>query len=284
MPLDAFLRQRSKPVIFTVSFLLVIVLWLLDYSTGPDMSFVLFYLLPLFLTAWYVGRNAGMAISILSGAAWYSADVLGAQFPSHPAVPYWNVVTKLGFFLVVNCTISSLRVSLDRERGTARTDYLTRVANSRYFAEVAEQELKRAGRYQHPFTMAYMDIDNFKEVNDGWGHSSGDALLVLVADILVRSVRSTDTVARLGGDEFALLMPETGYEASSAAIRKVRESLQEAVDRKGWPVTFSIGVVTFLTPPETADQMIREADRVMYTVKHGGKNGINHEKMEYPPA
>jgi diguanylate cyclase (GGDEF)-like protein len=252
----------------------------IDYLTGPDISVVVLYLFPVFLVIWFAGPGAGMVISLLSGIAWFTADVLTDLSSSHPSVPYLNFITKLGFFLIVNATVSSLRTSLDRERELARTDYVTAVANSRYFAEIASQEIRRAGRYQHPFTVAYLDIDDFKHVNDTWGHSTGDALLVRVAATIRESIRATDTVARLGGDEFALLLPETGYDASDVVVRKVRENMLAAMRERGWPVTFSIGMVTFLLPPDNVDGMIRAADGFMYEVKHSGKNSIMHRQIK----
>jgi diguanylate cyclase (GGDEF)-like protein len=279
-----FLQRQSKQCIVSAGIVLVLFLWVIDYLTGPDFSFVVFYLLPVFFVTWLAGKNAGIAISLMSGLAWFVADILTMSAASHPSIPYLNLVSKLGFFLIVNLTISSLRVSLEREREMARTDFLTQVANSRYFAEIAATEIKRAGRYQHPFTVAYLDIDDFKSVNDRWGHSTGDELLALAADTIKINIRVTDSIARLGGDEFALLLPETGYEAASVVLEKVRQSLQAAMARKEWPVTFSIGVVTFRTPPDTVDSMIRIADAFMYSVKHSGKNRIKHREIEYQAA
>jgi len=284
MQVIEFLQRQSKRCIVSAGVVQVLVLWIIDYVTGPDFSFVVFYLFPVFLVTWFAGKQAGIAISLMSGIAWFVADVLTATADVRGAIPYLNLVTKLGFFLVVNFTISSLKVSLEREREMARTDYLTRVANSRYFAEIASNEIKRAGRYLHPFTVAYLDIDDFKSVNDRWGHSTGDQLLALVADTIRSNIRATDSIARLGGDEFVFLLPETGYDAASVVIQKVNQSLQAAMGRKGWPVTFSIGVVTFRTPPDSVDGMIRVADAFMYSVKHSGKNRIQHQEIEYQAA
>lgn len=280
MPLAEFLRRRSPTCVVTAGTALVVLVGGIDYATGPDISLVVLYLFPVFLVTWFAGTGIGMVISVLSGIAWFTADVLTAASYAHPSVPYLNFCTKLGFFLIVNATVSSLRTSLDRERELARTDYVTAVANSRYFSEIASQEIRRAGRYLHPFTVAYLDIDDFKQVNDAWGHSTGDSLLVQVASTLRENIRSTDTVARLGGDEFALLLPETGYEASDVVVRKVRESMLAAMRAQHWPVTFSIGVVTFLTPPANVDEMIKVADKFMYEVKHAGKNSIVHRQIE----
>jgi diguanylate cyclase (GGDEF)-like protein len=279
-----FLQRQPKWSIVAAGTVLVLGLWFVDYITGPDLSFVVFYLLPVFLVAWYANRIAAVVIALLSGIAWFSADVLTMQPGSHPLVPYWNVVTKIGFFLIVNQMMASLRGGLERERQMARIDHLTGVANSRHFSEIASQEIRRAGRYQHPFTLAYLDIDDFKRVNDTEGHSAGDALLVTAASSIRDAIRATDVIARLGGDEFAVLLPETGFEASSVVIQKVAESLRAVMMRKGWPVTFSIGAVTFAVPPESVDSMIRAADGFMYAAKHGGKDRILHRLINEKAA
>jgi diguanylate cyclase (GGDEF)-like protein len=284
MNVNEFFQRQSRTCIVTSGGVLVLLLWFIDYVTGPDFSFVVFYLLPVFLVTWFAGKSAGITISLLSGVAWFVADVLTMADGVHPAIPYLNLASKLGFFLLVNYTVSSLKTSLERERDMARTDYVTRVANSRYFAEIASQEIKRAGRYRHPFTVAYLDIDDFKRVNDRWGHSTGDELLALVADTIRNNIRATDMVARLGGDEFALLLPETGYDAAAVVVQKVHGSLLSAMGGKAWPVTFSIGVVTFRTPPDSVDGMLKVADAFMYSVKHSGKNRIKHREIEYQAA
>lgn len=280
----AFLQRQSRLRIVGAGVVLVLCLAFGDYITVPGISFVVFYLFPVFLVTWFAGEGAGIVISLLSGLAWFATDVLTATGYTHPAVPYVNLVTKLWFFLIVNHMLSALRKSLDRERDMARTDFLTRVANSRYFSELAQAEINRAGRYDHPFTIAYLDIDDFKPVNDRWGHSTGDQLLITAARTIQENIRSTDVVARMGGDEFALLLPETGFEAAAVVVRKVQESLLSAMESRHWPVTFSVGVVTFVTPPDTVDSMIKVADGFMYAVKHRGKNHVVHKQMKYGAA
>jgi diguanylate cyclase (GGDEF)-like protein len=89
-------------------------------------------------------------------------------------------------------------------------------------------------------------------------------------------------VARLGGDEFAILMPETGEDAARTVVRRVRHRLLEVMRAEGWPVTFSIGVVTWDTPPDSVDEMLRAADDLMYTAKRHGKNAIRHKSSACP--
>jgi diguanylate cyclase (GGDEF)-like protein len=170
-----------------------------------------------------------------------------------------------------------LKNTLELKEQLAKTDFLTGVTNARSFFELADLEINRAKRYQHPFTLAYIDLDNFKTVNDTYGHLIGDSLLRLVADTIRNNIRVTDVYARLGGDEFAVLLPETNPEQSEIAINKVQTQLLDEMKKNNWPVTFSIGAVTFLTPPESVDEMIKKADNLMYSAKKNGKNTKKRE-------
>ncbi len=138
-------------------------------------------------------------------------------------------------------------------------------------------EINRARRYDRPFTVVCIDLDNFKTVNDCFGHSTGDMILRSVARTLQENIRVTDTLARLGGDEFAILLPETGRSVAETILRKVRKINLDIMRRHGWPVTLSIGVVTFARPPSTVDETLRKADQLMYAAKNSGKNSIRYE-------
>jgi len=164
-----------------------------------------------------------------------------------------------------------------QEKQLSRIDFLTGIKNRRYFIELANMEINRTRRYEHPFTMLCIDLDNFKVVNDSFGHSTGDILLRLVARTIWENIRVTDTVARLGGDEFAILMPETGRDVAEVIIQRVQKINLDYMRKHGWPVTLSIGVVTFTNPPSTVDEVLRISDRLMYTAKKNGKNRIEYE-------
>jgi diguanylate cyclase (GGDEF)-like protein len=126
-------------------------------------------------------------------------------------------------------------------------------------------------------TLAYIDCDNFKAVNDQFGHHAGNNLLCLVADTIKSTIRITDMVARLGGDEFAILLPETGAEQANSVILKIQNDLLGAMRKDGWKITFSMGVVTYIKSANTSDEVIGMADRLMYDAKNAGKNMIRHE-------
>lgn len=171
---------------------------------------------------------------------------------------------------------SELRSALERESRLSRTDPATGVANRRLFVEFAKLEIETAHKYKHPLTVVYIDIDNFKIINDTCGHHTGDRVLQTVAETIKDSLRETDVVARLGGDEFAILLPKSEYEPAQIVIRRVQKRLLESMERQKLSTTFSIGAVTFTQPPSSVDEMLKQADSLMYLVKNNGKNQIEH--------
>ena len=273
----------SKVTIITAGLLLVALLGVANYLSGPDVSFLIFYTAPIFLAAWYVGRGAGLLMCAASALSWLLAASGTFDHYASPLMLYWNVAVRLGFMLILSHIASAFKKSLEQEREMARTDFLTGAFNGRHFDGLAAAEISRARRHNHPFTVAYMDVDDFKLVNDRHGHSAGDRLLRVVAETIRRNVRVVDSVARLGGDEFAVLMPETGAEAAEVVVRRVRRRLLEAARAEGWPVTFSVGVVTWDTPPDSVDELLRAADEQMYTAKRLGKNAVRHKVSHARP-
>ena len=164
--------------------------------------------------------------------------------------------------------------SFGGERNRSQTDPLTGIPNRRSFFEHLGTESHRARRYSRSISLAYIDLDHFKEINDAFGHETGDRLLAVVAGVIKRDIRQIDVVARLGGDEFALLLPETDSEAATMALNKIQRSLQAAMKQRQWPVTFSVGLVTFQPPPDSIQSMVNAADQAMYTAKRNGRGRL----------
>ena len=269
----SWLERQPKALVWVLSLALVIAVSLVDYATPKDYSFTIVYLLPLALASWVLGRRAGIFISLLAAACWLAADAVATLSYSSALVPLWNTVTRLGIFLLVSLLLPAVRRELAQQQVLAITDSTTGLVNRRGFLRRLEQEMQRSQRYSHPFSIAFVDLDNFKGVNDRLGHVEGDRLLRMLAAVLDRSFRATDTVARLGGDEFALLMPETPPENARTAADKLVACREEfAVESGG--LTLSAGVITFLAPPPSISHALRAADRLMYEAKEAGKNTI----------
>lgn len=259
---------------------LVILIGVIDYQTGYELAFSLFYLIPICLATWVSGRDLGLLMSILSACAWYLADVLSGHIYSSPLVYLWNTGIRLGFFSVMTYTLAALRESLTHERNLSRTDHLTGAANTRAFLELIQFEIDRFERYQHPFTVVYIDLDNFKAVNDRFGHLIGDKVLHAIVLEIRKRLRKTDVVGRLGGDEFGLFLPETGQDAAQVVVKKIRTGILAAMELRKLPVTASFGVVTCQGVPPSAETLIKSADELMYSIKNHGKNGIGYSVYE----
>jgi diguanylate cyclase (GGDEF)-like protein len=192
---------------------------------------------------------------------------------------YWGTFSNLRSRERVEKALSEsesrLKSLLAGEHELARIDSLTTVPNRRAFYETLDRERVRSLRYRRPFTIAYVDLDNFKKVNDTLGHAVGDDLLVQVAAGLRSNLRGSDYVGRLGGDEFAILLPETDATAAELVLSKLRLRLLEEMKAHSWQVTFSIGAATFLDPPDSVDVIIRMADETMYAIKAHGKDNVS---------
>lgn len=209
---------RSPIALLVLAVATIGVLAWLDRLTGTEVSLTALYLIPVAVVAWYLGKSEGRAIALIAGAAQVAADLsAGNGTPDLPVIA-WNAVMIIGLSFVVGEVLTRLHRSLDGEHLLARTDPLTGVANSRSFHELAAAELERSRRYDRPFTIACLDLDHFKSVNDTLGHATGDRLLHDVGLVLRAGLRRVDIVARLGGDEFTLLLPETEAEAAAVAL------------------------------------------------------------------
>ena len=251
----------------------------LDVLTGYEIGLSLFYLIPIVAVSWFAGWPFGVTVASASSLAWYIAEILSGPTYSSSWIPIWNSFIRLTFFFITVFSVKEAK-ELDRERSFSRVDYTTGAMNSRFFRVLAQREIDRSARSRQPFTAAYVDLDNFKMINDVFGHTIGDEALRTVADTMQQNLRKTDIVARLGGDEFTILLPEVGANVAWRVVSKLHDKLTSAMQKRHWPITFSIGVVSFSAVPSSVDEMLGLADKVMYRVKHGSKNGIRC--IEFP--
>jgi diguanylate cyclase (GGDEF)-like protein/PAS domain S-box-containing protein len=171
---------------------------------------------------------------------------------------------------------AALKRAIEREQELARTDFLTGAANARLFHDLVQREIDRFRRFRRPFTIVYLDLDNFKTINDQFGHGVGDQLLCAVVDNAGSRLRKIDCIARLGGDEFAFLLTEADSGTAHKVMDAVHQVLLAEMAKNHWPVTFSIGVLTCHDTPENAAVLIEMADELMYKVKNNGKNAVSY--------
>ncbi len=272
--LTTFLDHAHPAILYTIAAVLIAIAAVSDLFTGSEVQWAIFYLPPVAMLAWHRNWGAARVAAVACGIVSLYVDVYTSVDLRLTAVQLWNAGVRMGVFLFVGFLLGQLRGLLREEHQMARTDELTGVANNRSFLEYATLELARQRRYYHPLSLAFLDCDNFKRVNDFYGHAKGDELLRRVALTITQTLREVDVVARLGGDEFAILLPESDQKAAAYVIRKLRNALKPVGEDYG--VTFSMGIVTYLQPAESVDQMLKAADKVMYEVKRAGKNSAKH--------
>ena len=244
------------------------VIALLDWITTSELSLSFLYLGPILLAVWTQPRVVSIAIKIISVLLCFFVDQLDHVHPNHPIFVVGNAITRLIFFVVAASVTWRLRHAYEQLAEAGRTDALTGLLNRRGFDDIAERERRIAQRTGRPLTLAMIDLDKFKHVNDTRGHAEGDAVLRLVAR-LFGGVRAADVVARLGGDEFCVLLPETDDKAAAVLLERLRADTELALKTHGWPVTLSIGAISFVAPmPRDVESMLAEADAKMYHHKH----------------
>lgn len=251
---------------------LTLVFYWANTATPPTVRLGLLYLVPVLVATWFDGPAWGgvfVGVTILM-----RMDVELDQQPGATAAV--SLVNQGSFAAVCGIAMFAfhhLKRTQTALHALATRDPLTRVLNARAFNERLAQELDRNRRYKRPLSVLYLDLDNFKVLNDTRGHQTGDAVLRLVADAMRQAVRQADVVGRLGGDEFAVLMPETDGALADAAATRLATGLRSAFD--GTPrVTASIGVVSVASGEADADQVVGTADRAMYEAKRAGKDRV----------
>lgn len=267
-----------------------------DYVTGTEVRSVMFYILPIVVVAWTMPRPWVLLISLISSLAWTAVLFYTTEF-SHPTIAIWNELAALSIFVLVGMTLATVRKErdnlrvandrinelLEREERISRTDVLTGLPNSREFLERLQPELARSARDGKPMAVMYIDLDNFKKVNDRHGHTAGDALLRKIAEALRSTLRGSDIPARLGGDEFAVLLWQPELAGAEVAGQRVLDAIVKAA--KDYPdcnVSASIGIAWFAKPPDSPAETLQLADDAMYEVKNSGKGRVRTQKINLP--
>ncbi len=282
MPL---LKQAAGTALAVV---VVLAIGWIDWVTGPDYGFSLFYLVPVVTCGLLLGRAPAIAVAAIASLAWFVADVTQRE-DLYLKVSLWNATTRLAIFVGMALLTARLRRDrdelaalsarlqqlLDGESVLARTDPLTGLQNRRGFREALEIELARSRRSGVHLCLAYIDIDNFKNVNDARGHLAGDDLLRHFAAALRETIRGGDLAARLGGDEFGVLFIDVPEPVARAIADRILARMADLA--RAYPhcaLGASIGLAFFETAPEHAHDLIVAADAAMYEAKDRGKGRV----------
>jgi diguanylate cyclase (GGDEF)-like protein len=273
------LDERSARLIWWLSLLFSLTLAAVAFVTTKFIYLEPFLVIPIVFASWYGANKAGVLLASISAVVlavsreWLNTSSFNVEFAIYDGASHFLAYSILAILITNFRSVHRVEVV------AADTDSLTGLHNPRSFYVELGNELLRSNRFKRIFSLGYIDVDNFKNINDSLGHPIGDELLVEVAKCLKSSLRATDTVSRLGGDEFACLLPETGRKDAENLFSKVKNILSESMRSHDWPVSFSIGVVTFESLPKDAKQAILIADNLMYSVKNDNKNNTVYKTM-----
>jgi two-component system cell cycle response regulator len=196
------------------------------------------------------------------------------------ALGFMTNIADLDLLLARSRTLLDFRAHLDTCEEAAYTDHLTGTANRRRFDQQLELEIERAARYGHPLCLLLLDIDDFKKINDEFGHKAGDEVINHLAKILHEGVRSPDLAARIGGDEFAVLLVETtlvkGLEVADRLQQSIKASDFSSAESGTIKITVSMGIAELISDERTTPELLaRRADAALYEAKRQGRDRVN---------
>jgi len=232
---------------------------------------------PVFFAAMAFSPHRVMKCGALALVEFVVVSQIGAGAPSAGDAIVWFAGGVGVTWLAVSAATNRVRLearehALEAELSRlATTDGLTGCLNHRAFTERLEEEVARASRHGWPLTVLVADIDEFKQINDTYGHPVGDEVLVTVAEALATDIRTGDFVGRMGGDEFIVALPNTPLAGGAARARRVQDKLR---DSTGAPATVSLGISTLDPSNPSTRAMLEAADKALYHVKHTGRTGI----------
>lgn len=176
--------------------------------------------------------------------------------------------------LIKDPKLIEIKLYLEQEK-KAVIDYLTGLYNKAYFEEAMDREINQAKRYNREFSLILIDIDNFKQINDTYGHLMGDEVLKTLAKIIQLNVRKEDTMCRLGGEEFAIILPDTSIQGANKVAEKIRQLFNNET-LSDVNLSFSAGISVFPKNGTTKLELIEAADRALYFSKYSGKNKVTN--------
>lgn len=261
---------------------------LLDAVTGPQVNLVVLYLGMACFASWCLGERVGLVIggiSVIMLGYTNGFAAPGAVSAIKPAALIWNMIGRSVSMTVMVALASGLRHSLDHARWSATTDPLTGVLNKAGFHRRLRALVSHAQRRQESLVLAYVDLDGFKGVNDGFGHAAGDTLLRDFSEQANDAIRAHDLFARIGGDEFVTLMTVPTCTLGDVAAEALHDRLSRILRDTGHAVTCSMGaMVVDAARISSPNKLIEAADGLMYEVKRAGKNALRVVRLDLQPA
>lgn len=274
MNITAAIGRRSRAFISVFTLALLALAVFVRYLVPSRFSAGFIFLLPISFATWFLSWQVAAIIAVVAAGFLFRFDLRYTN--AGAAVDYWNEFGNLVVATVFIYIFSELRDLYNRQIDLSRRDPLTGLLNRRGFGERLGIDSRRINRHHRPLTIAYIDVDNFKSINDTYGHAAGDAFLRGLGRQIVTRLRATDYLARMGGDEFAIALPETDQVSARIVLEEIHSDLKRFSAGKISNATISVGAVTFRSDLDP-EAMVAVADRAMYGIKQRGKNNIEYK-------
>ncbi len=278
-----FLERQSQRTLVAFAVLITVLLGVFDLQTGVEIHFLLLYLVPIFVTSWFVSREVGVYLALLATLIWFAADSLGGRSYSSAWIAYWNLLMRTAVFVLFAITQAQLRARLVELSHLASRDFLTGLPNGHAFYQLAAKEMDRAFGLE-PMTLVCIDVTGFRWVNHRFGYPTGDQMLCTIAHAIRQHVPRPDLVGRLGGTSFAVLLPNVASDTAHLILQRVQNVLHEERRKYAHPLTFFISAIACTKAPRTVAELMHEAESQMTRIKGGIKDSLQIAKVDDMPA
>jgi diguanylate cyclase (GGDEF)-like protein len=262
----------NRAVLTRLCFAFAFLVSIIDYITSDIIAFPYLYMFGMLALYRLQANGLYMAYAFFAAILIALTALIGPD-ASHLGNDVLGIALLFGFSSTV---VDQVRTN-ERLLTLAMTDPLTGILNRRHFLSASTAELSRVKRYGFPLTLLMIDIDNFKRVNDTYGHGVGDVVIRTIATTCRTALRLPDILARYGGEEFVVTMPQTAEPEAKRVAERLRESLSEAqIETRDGPlsVTVSIGLAQWITSDNSIEDTIERADQALYAAKRAGKNRV----------
>jgi diguanylate cyclase (GGDEF)-like protein len=277
-----FYRQETRVKLTVETWVMIaFITWVAWYSGRIESPLLNLYLLPIIASSLILGK-AMTAAEVVVVALCYLALGYDPQLKSPATLVYWGEMLALISPVILVAYITTMlsadiRFAVDKIKQVSDTDDLTGLYNMRAFSAMLQRSFKQAVRHSHPLSVAMIDSDNFKLINDNHGHESGNRLLQHLVRCVRDELRGSDVMARFGGDEFVVLLPETNRRGAHEVAERIRKAVElSRFDIRGGDLntTVSIGIASYPEDGGNLEVILDKADKAMYRAKQRGRNKV----------
>lgn len=263
----------SPTVVAVAGYLAIAAIFLLETVSTNEIPLQVLYIFPLTAMAIHCEKTNQVVGAVMLAIGLQAVMILVHENVSPSSKFIIALIVMASNAMVASVARYARAHYLDAER-LASIDWLTGLHNRRSLELITAKEIARHKRYGGVFSFALIDLDKFKELNDSRGHPVGDQALTILAEVLRKNTRESDTVARLGGDEFAILMPSTPAVDGASLCEQLAAKVAQQLAAATFPLTVSIGCATFKQTPATTAKVFEQADKAMYSAKANGKGRV----------